>query len=322
MVTNPAVRVMFGFILWARELIVSRIQVKEVADLILKNFVVAFLDVQGQQEHLGRLSLLPQGQDELDSTIAVLQDTLGVVLDIRKKFNNSIDRYRTVRICDPNDLPENLRHLAQLELDVFYFSFSDSFILAVPLGESDSSHNALAAVRFILSACGSMMLDAFTVGRAVRGGIDLSLGVQLEDGELYGPAVARAYALESKAAEYPRILIGDTLREFLADQASTEPTEPEEDFAKIMAAKSLTKIAEDDDGRMVLDYLGGGFLPPDEHIGKMSDHVRVALGFVRAERERFVRLKNHKLAGRYSWLLRYFNSRIHLWGLSNTIESS
>jgi hypothetical protein len=48
--------------------------------------------------------------------------------------------------------------------------------------------------------------------RPVRGGIEIGLGAELDDREIFGSGISEAYRLESKIADWPRILIGKQLR--------------------------------------------------------------------------------------------------------------
>ena len=63
--------------------------------------------------------------------------------------------------------------------------------------------------------CGMFVL-ALEGGIPFRGGIDMGLGVRLQNyNEIYGPALVRAVKLESSAAKYPRVVIGNSLWEYL-----------------------------------------------------------------------------------------------------------
>ena len=51
-----------------------------------------------------------------------------------------------------------------------------------------------------LSSTSTIMMTAFASKYAVRGGIEVGLGVEIE--EIYGTALGDAYELESKRAKY------------------------------------------------------------------------------------------------------------------------
>lgn len=51
--------------------------------------------------------------------------------------------------------------------------------------------------------------------KAFRAGVEVGLGTELDNGEIYGPVLYKAYELESKVAEYPRIVVGKELINYL-----------------------------------------------------------------------------------------------------------
>lgn len=65
------------------------------------------------------------------------------------------------------------------------------------------------------NACCMLHLLALSLKRPIRGGIDVGLGIDLTDDEVYGPVLERAHFLESKVADYPRIVLGDDLTAYL-----------------------------------------------------------------------------------------------------------
>ena len=91
---------------------------------------------------------------------------------------------------------------------------------------------------------------------AIRGGIDLGLAMDIDEGEIYGPALARAYNLESGIAKYPRIVIGEGLTRYLQMVAGRQARTGEDKAHAEFASKSLGLLAVDVDGCTFLDWLG------------------------------------------------------------------
>ena len=69
-----------------------------------------------------------------------------------------------------------------------------------------------------LTSAASTFLTMLAGRQAIRGGIDVGVAVELRDKELYGPALARAYELESKTANYPRVVLGEELIRYIQFQ--------------------------------------------------------------------------------------------------------
>ena len=72
------------------------------------------------------------------------------------------------------------------------------------------------------------------------------------------------YELESKVAEYPRIVIGQERINYLTQLTNGHKQLPEQDkedidLCKLMATRCLKMIVQDLDGVPILDYLGKEF---------------------------------------------------------------
>lgn len=149
---------------------------------------------------------------------------------------------------------------------------------------------------------------------ALRGGIELGAATELEEGDIYGPAVAWAHHLESKIATYPRIVIGNGLIDYLKICRH--------DNTLINDIKCLDDmLVSDDDGYTILDWLGGNELnkklfnnKPDDFTSKIIK----ANEFVVQQSEKWQKEKNTKLAFKYSLLRDYINSRLTLWMPENS----
>lgn len=158
-------------------------------------------------------------------------------------------------------------------------------------------------------------LSCISMGWPIHGGIDLSLAMDIDDNELYGPAIARAYTIESKIAFYPRIVIGDELIRYLNAITSNQTKTAGEIAHAKFAATALNFLAQDDDGNAFLDYLG------DDIRNTLSDQatlkvVKTAHEFVIKKSIEYKECRNSKLGFRYTLLRNYFESRLPRWGPS------
>jgi hypothetical protein len=169
----------------------------------------------------------------------------------------------------------------------------------------------------VLSGVSCVIMTAMASGHALRGGIDVGPGIEMAPEEIYGPALAQAYTLESRDADYQRVLIGDGFE----DQMTISIAENQ----KLSALKSANLaeivrrmrvfITKDKDGRQILDYLG----PVLANVSKQNHSnilVQRAYQFVLDEQKRWLELGNTKECGRYAVLRQYFEGRLHLWGLA------
>ena len=109
-----------------------------------------------------------------------------------------------------------------MQLHCSVYGLSDAVVIAVPLAEKTTDDCIFRAVRGVtisLLAIAGLAIRAFATEVAFRGGMDVGIATMLDGCEVYGPALARAYCLESEAAEYPRVVVGGDLVRFLNDIA-------------------------------------------------------------------------------------------------------
>ena len=225
--------------------------------LTFQHYVVAFLDLVGQRDALRRLLRIPATPAEEQEFIEAARESLGRVLELRQDFATYFDAEKRAHL-DPTNLPPALRDVfrAATQTKCTVSGLSDAVVIAVPLGGDDEHCTAMNSVELtILSICG-LAAGAFGVGLVFRGGLDVGIATSIEPNEVYGPALARAYQLESEVAEYPRFVVGDELLEFLESVKSRDPKTKLGEMAKHVAASCRRMIVQDTDGRQMLDFLG------------------------------------------------------------------
>jgi hypothetical protein len=144
-------------------------------------------------------------------------------------------------------------------------------------------------------------------GRPVRGAIDIAWGVEIRSGELYGPAVTRAYELESEVAQYPRVVVGQAVVTFLEAHRLIPGNDPIAEVNRIWAQRCLDMLVQDDDANWIIHYLGNAFrtsVTDNQH----SFLYGKAQNFVVQQLQENRKIKNSKLAFRYTQLLEYFEA--------------
>ena len=284
--------------------------------LEVQHFLVVYLDVLGQRDELRQLTI-PRTEEELARTSAVLKRTLGFILQIRSLFKTFFDRF-----SEPTDFLKSLPLSEQPALrnlrrsEVHFYGFSDSFVVSVPLGSQDDHCTPVNGVYAALIASASIPLNSLFSGHALRGGIDVGVGVQLSTGEVYGAALERAYALEHQVSDYPRITIGNDLIRYLQFVRDQLPASIPARCAKQTAERCLRLLTRDSDGEMTLDYLGEAIREVGRHAVS-AEILERAYEFANRELERFGRSGDAKLKSRYEKLNQYLASRRGLWAPLN-----
>ena len=212
-------------------------------------------------------------------------------------------------------------------------------LLTCTLKPNDGHIIPMMGVYQVLVTCMTQMLMQLAIGYPIRGGLDVGTGLEV-DGEFFGAALVKAYRLESKAehprlvvgdeffgaarvkpyrleskAEHPRLVVGDELVRYLKTNARPEGPGIEQQMQALLAAKCLTFLIRDQDGKWILDYAGPGARSVLEQQPS-GEIVAKARAFAQQSRTQFQKDSSKlglTLFQRYSKLVRYLDSRAALW---------
>lgn len=271
---------------------------------VLQPHLVAYLDVLGQREKFRHLKM-PKTPEEYLAVAEAMKGTVGIVLGLRSSF---LKQFEVFEAGATNSAPGSSTLFRPR-----FLGHSDSFITFVAL-RNDQLLNSIMTTFSVLSGASCVVLTALASGHALRGGIDVGPGVEIAPEEIYGPALAQAYTLESRDADYPRVLIGDGFEDQLTisiDESQKFPALKAENLTEIIRRMRVF-ITKDKDGRQILDYLG----PVLAKQSQSNILVERAYQFILDEHKRWLALGNTKQCGRYGVLRQYFEERLHLWGLA------
>lgn len=272
----------------------------------LGHHLVLFLDVLGQRDRFRGLAL-PKDNSEQTLVQEVLRQTAGFVLGLRDLFRTQFTLF---------EQGANASRFSTEPLSPNLVGFSDSFVVSVPLRHEGDDLVPIVRVFSALSAAATMMLTSLASKHGLRGGVDVGLAVELTPGEIYGTALERAYLLEHNVAQYPRIVIGEELWNYLNSVLRDFGNRSNGRARAItaIAQKCIGLIAKDSDGQSILNYLGPVIVENSVPAHKDSI-IRPAYEFVLAEEQRLTAAGNLKLVKRYSLIRQYFESKLHLWGV-------
>jgi hypothetical protein len=277
-------------------------------------YVVAFLDVLGQQGVLSEITALPnvEIQEEVDAFKQKVAEIYRPLYGLEAFFKASIKPFIEGAINEAAYSPPEQALLKQLRsTPIFYRHFSDSLIIHIPLSYNTGKFQC-HAICGILNATAVTFLSCLVYSWAIRGGIELGLAMDIEEGEVYGPALARAHRLESRVAKYPRIVIGEELVRYLQTVAGQKVITEEEKAHAHLAKRSLRMLAVDDDGCTFLDWLGTDIRSTFQ---KRKELVCTAYNFIIKESVKYKESRNSKLGFRYTLLRNYIESRLPDWGI-------
>jgi hypothetical protein len=283
--------------------------------LLFQNYLIIFLDVLGQRKALREIKTIPKDESEKKIFIKKLKNTIGRVDFLRDAFKNYFKALSTIT-PDTSLVPQELadEFVSSQKSNAYFYGFSDSIIIAVPLMSDDENCVAMNGVYSALVATGGISLLAMAGKTALRGGLDVGVATQIQNNEIYGPALERAYYIESNIAEYPRYVLGNEFLEYLFWVENYKYKTLRGKIAKKQAKLCKDFIIQDSDGFFMIDFLGEKL---KEVAGKSIDSkiVKLAYDFIVSQHKICVEKNDIKLIPRYYRLLKYFHSRAKLWNL-------
>ncbi|HEX7997926.1 MAG TPA: hypothetical protein VF528_06005 [Pyrinomonadaceae bacterium] len=183
--------------------------------------------------------------------------------------------------------------------------FSDTMLYYVSLRETPEKLN-ISSIHTLLSGCAATFLLGLSQRMVCRIGIDVGIASEFFEGEIYGPALYRAYHLESERAHFPRIVVGDEFYNYIVSEINWPGQSVDERHERMWAQDCADWIMTDTDGVQVLDYAG---MVTKRIFPKLGSAIAPALRFASEERQKFEKHGNTKLAERYLRLYNYLAER-------------
>lgn len=281
---------------------------KKKNNLFLSHYVIGFFDLLGQQEQLRNLKELPTNDTEKEEFIRILKGTYGSVMAMQQSFSDFYKSF-TKTDTDKSELTQEQKRI-QSELQktkIKFQNFSDCIVAYSSLRD-DTCKLPIRSVYGVLGAAAITFLTCLVRGHPIRGGIDIGLAMEAKKNEIYGPALSRAYALESKLANYPRIVIGNELVNYLRLNAQETSNDIYNKAKMVSAQLCLGTLTVDHDGLTILDYLGDGFNSGGGH--QLHEEI-IALAYKKLLElsTQYKKEKNSKIATKYTLLRNYFETK-------------
>lgn len=285
-------------------------------------YMVGCFDVLGQSNKLLEMPRNPRSREEV---APYLKQTAGVVLGIRNSFEMFFaTESEFAASLSPHERKHFFNHTRTRQLR---WGFSDTYIVAAPvMHEGDKVLAVVSEIYRTMVAASFMWLASMSAGHPLRGGIEIGLAVDIgpagQPREVYGPALVEAYHLESRIAEYPRIMVGKGCIEFLRVVASDsrQLTGDSEHRAAAKHAKTCLRMLCNVQGEhAMLDSLGDDFLEAAKRTtGLRGDISQRAYDQVVAQLRQAKANKECKLTRRYETLLQYFRDNAAKWRINTS----
>ncbi len=207
---------------------------------------VAFFDLLGIRERYLETDYLPASEEERNALFKKLKNGVGVVQALRQALTRFEDGLNdTSDDARLDGLPSAARALVKnlRKTRVIRANVSDAIMLACPL-TSDTENFPVRGIYNAIHKSASMMLISLAAGQPIRGGLDVGTGI-LDGNELFGAALVKPYLLESKCAQYPRLVVGDSLVEYLVHKQSSAADRVRGQVERQIAQRALSFLVCD-----------------------------------------------------------------------------
>ena len=265
------------------------------ADIHLCYYAVAFIDLLGQRAAMpGRH--LPENEED---AVALVRESVGRIIGTQKSFQKFYDAYTSsddgIYSYFPPEMQNQVPDMAPGELR--WQRFSDGFVIFVPLGKG-LVKSPVNSIFGLLMASGLHCMVGLAAKGPVRVGIDVAWGVEYRPNEIYGAALAYSYHLESKVAQWPRVVVGEGLTDFLLHYNNAADNDLSSQFRREMAQLCLSLITTDTDGNQILHYLGPEFRKASQNTFN-ERIVSDARAFIDSQINHWHAEKNNILVDRY-----------------------
>lgn len=190
---------------------------------------------------------------------------------------------------------------ARLTSRAFAFAMSDAIVRVRPYDTQQRDGALVWELLDIIHA----QIELINLGVLVRGGLTVGptyVGLKGQ-GPVFGPALARAYEIETNEAVFPRIVVDDAVLE-------AHSTDPRLRMAGNSYAEEKATIsgllAVGDDGIHYIDYLSqiDEFDGPEIYFGFLQRHaelIRAGLEATKSDRRTW---------RKFQWLVRYHNAEV------------
>ena len=293
-----------------------------------KYYLVAYIDVLGQSSILSKLKKLPRTSEENIEFTSAVRDSYGFVRHFRDSFYESVELFKSYKGAPlPSWIPSEgeaiLKKMKEMKVKIIVIS--DTVILYSPIRDDDvpcPQHGIFA----VLASMANIFFSALAIEKPCRAGIELGTAIVHDEGDIYGYALYEAHRLESKVADYPRIVVGDELRNYLEFSRSAPRTDFLTHYSALTSQVCLELFGKDDDGEVILDYLGSSykkycFKESESTLAMFPESYRFIEECIKTF-EKGKGIKDQEILKKYKKLKCYFEKNISVWQSEHTISEN
>jgi hypothetical protein len=280
-------------------------------EILVGYYALLFVDILAQKGELKKTAQLPENEDQRDAFIESMRKTSGVVTSFRDLFDRFFDPAADQVPPFPTDTEEERKFIELCKrTKIKKQCFSDTMIYyAWVMEEPDCL--VISAIHQLLSAAAAGFFLPLSYGLPCRAAIEAGTAREFGKGDLYGYAMQEAYRLENQIAQFPRVVVGQELLQFIGRDKIREGNSTVENYRRALANRCNDWLLQDLDGVTILDYAGP---QTKEMFPALEGAIDRAITFVDREWQRFktagaTSQESQKLATRYYLMRQYLQWR-------------
>lgn len=227
-----------------------------------------------------------------ENRVVCFIDILGFSSMVSKTLNSD-DTYNDEQISHIYEALECIRDTLDIDeenQDTVVTQFSDSVVISFCSDEESQVFNTLLDIQHVL-------IRLIYRGILCRGGVAIGAVVH-NDKYLFGPAMIDAYTLESKAANYPRVILSEEIIK-LAGQSKSQAHTEEEEMQYVMSL-----LQKDSDGMYFIDYIGKS---AQQELDEPALDYPIYLSEIANILATGINSKRPDIQVKYSWLKERYN---------------
>lgn len=272
-------------------------------------YLAVYIDILGQKNNLRKITSLPKNNEDEKKFSELLKNTAGKVKTLHDNFNAMFETQTKETKLDISKLTPEQQKIFKEARDpkLETLKFSDTIILYFTLNKKENI-TPFQSVYSALASTANVMILSLMKNTPLRGAIDIGIGTNLKESGLYGPILNNLHHMESKIAEYPRILISNNLVNMLqnGEEDLKNKTDHLSNIEKTMINNTKPLIRHDSDSLYILDYMNQ---PIKEALKK--EHYNKILDFIEQEKRSFK--ENKELLSMYNKLKSYIRKYKGQW---------
>jgi hypothetical protein len=277
------------------------------------HYLVAIIDVLGQSNAVLEGDTYPPTIEELEKTRSNLRETSEYIKSLRETLRNHYKKYRKNRgvFSGLSDSQKKIEQKMRTYI-AEQRSVSDAIIINVPL--KNNTENSVPINNILSTFQGICIVynKALAEQKPIRGGRDVGLGTKIGHMEVYGSALVKAYQLESERADYPRILVGEALWQYINYVENQKVDTQFSRRAKELATECKTYVKRFHN-QLFLDVIGEAVKTSDLNID--SSLVSRGYSYIVSYQRDSIMKNDQEIASRYKKLKEYYDSRLKHWDI-------